>query len=417
MSTYLDNGLRIILRRIENQKTLSCGIWINQGVKDEKSEENGISHLIEHLMFKIDSYYSDFSMMEATNILTDLGSKYNAATTKDYTSFYIDGLAKDFDQIIKVLASIVMSKKKLIEDILRKEKEIICREAETYFVSTSQIAERVNQALWGDMSYGQLVIGKLERINEITADQIDQLIKESYIPENAVLVVVGGIEYDDTLKKIEKIFNQWENAYKKDKNYPIQDKPGLFINSIFQGTRSTIGLGFSAYPITDIRSQYLNILKDIISAPSSKLYGILREEKGLIYSLGGFTSSYGSVGSLGLTFSASNDKICEILSICVQEIKYLLKNGVDKKDLEITKRKRETELLHMIESTSNQLQTIGNYAINGKMFSVEENLRLINKIETNHIDDIINDIFVQNNISLAVLGKADIDQILPILEF
>jgi len=100
LTSYLDNGLKILLKKIPEQKTISCGVWINQGSKNEDSTNNGISHLVEHLMFKTKSKNSSLSMYENLEELLSFGAQYNGTTTKDYTCFYIEGLSKYFNKII-----------------------------------------------------------------------------------------------------------------------------------------------------------------------------------------------------------------------------------------------------------------------------------------------------------------------------
>lgn len=417
MNSYLDNGLRVMLRRVSNTKTLSCGIWINQGVKDEETSENGISHLIEHLMFKTNSNIVNENITEIMNKLKEIGAKFNASTTKDYTCFFVDGLVKDFDIILEALAALVANKEKINEEFLEKEKEIVLREAEGYLNSTRQIAERVNQALWGDRSYGQLVIGKSEVIKKLESNKLNSIIEKNYIPENSVLVIVGGIDYEPALKKVKEIFIKWEDKIKEVKKPVVESNPGVFINSKFGGQRSTIGIGFTAFPILDQRSYYVELLKDLIASPFSDLFNVLREEKGLVYSISGFSTALTYSGSIGLAFTANNDKATKILEICLNYLKKITKNGFFDSELQKVKRRRETSLLYAIESTSTQLQTIGAFAIRGMLFSVEDYLRLIYKAKVEQINNISKNIFISENMSLAVLGSIDVDKIIPLLDF
>lgn len=108
----LDNGLQVFIKKIPNKKTISCGVWVNQGSKDEDCKTNGLSHIVEHLMFKIDSKESSLSMKKNMNKLKNSGAYYNATTRKDHTSFYIEGLSNDSENILESLSYFVVNKDK-----------------------------------------------------------------------------------------------------------------------------------------------------------------------------------------------------------------------------------------------------------------------------------------------------------------
>lgn len=416
LNSYLDNGLKVLLRRIPNQKTVSCGVWVNQGVKDEDSQNNGISHLTEHLMFKINSKNSKKNMQENMQNLIKLGCKYNAVTTKDYTGYYLDGLNRDLEEMLEVLSYLVVNKEEVKKEDLELEKEIVLREAEGYLSTTKQIGERVGQALWGEHSFGQLVIGKPECIKEVREEQVNELIETAYIPENSVLVVVGGFEFEQAQEYINNFFANWKDKVMNPKSPIIQSKPGIYINDSYGGNRSTVGIGFSTYPCTDVRSKYCEILKDILVRPGSRLFNEIREKRGLVYSLSGFSAAFTNVGNMGLAFTANNEKIKEIIQVCMDEFRMLRKTGVAKENIESIKRIRETELLYSLESTSTQLQAIGKSAIRGKLFLLEDELRELNKVDSKNLTDIINDIVLTDNLSMAVLGSVNFDDILTVLE-
>lgn len=415
-TSCLDNGLKVLLRRIPEQRTVSCGIWVNQGGKNETVEDNGISHLVEHLMFKIKCKNSLVSMSNSIEDLNRIGSKYNAVTTKDYTGYYIDGLRKDITKILEVLSYIVVNKEPVEVNDLENEKQIILREVEGYLTYSKQIGERVGQALWGEDGFGQIVIGSPDTIKNIDKNMVDSLIQKAYVPENCVLVVVGGFEFGEIEKDINKLFGSWEDKPQNTKDPIIQNGQGIYINDSFGGNRSTIGIGFSTYPCTDKRSKYCEVLKDILVRPGSRLFNELREKRGLVYSLSGFSAAFSLVGDIGFTFTANNDKIQEIIKICMEELKYLKKNGIDEAIIRNVKKVKETEILYSIESTSAQLKTIGASAIRGSLFLLEDELRILDKVNKGNLTKIVDEVISTENLGVAILGNVNVDDIIPILQ-
>lgn len=385
-------------------------------MKDEDSSNNGISHLIEHLMFKTESSGSSSSITENIEELKNIGARYNGCTTKDNTCFYIDGLSRDIKTLIKGLSMIVINKECVDKRLLEKEKDIVLREAEAYLVSSRRIGEKVGQALWGDMSYGQLVIGKPEIISEIDEDTINKLIYESYIPENATIVVVGGFDYDEVLEEINRRFGNWKDRFKINREYIIQSNPGIIIDEKFKGGRTTLGIGFQGFNNLDYRSRYTDLLKDVLTKPGSRLFQEIRENRGLVYSLNGFSSSFSITGNVGISFSANNLDIKEIIKICMNEFRNLIEFGVSDSLLQNIKRIKETELLYNIESTNNQLISIGKNAMKGNIFLLEDELRELNKINKIGMDAVIKEIFNNNNMGISILGSPSIDEIIGVLE-
>lgn len=416
LNSRLDNGLKVMLRRVPNQRTVSCGMWVNQGVKDEDNTNNGISHLIEHLMFKTDNFDTNESIQEKIDKLRLKGARYNGGTTKDCTAYYIDGLSRDIKILLEVLSSLVMNKKEVSEEILEKEKEIVIREAEGYLNSSKQIGEKVGQAMWGNISYGQLVIGEPSIIKKIDTEMVNEIIQKVYVPENCVLVISGGFEYDKILGMIDEIFIKWKDKPVDKKEYIVQTNPGIVIDDRFGGSRSTLGIGFKAFSNGDFRSVYADILKDILVRPGSRLFQDIREKRGLVYALNGFASSFSIAGNVGVAFSAKNSDIKTIIEICMDEFRVLAEDGVNEDDLEKIKRIRETELLYNIESTTNQLRFIGKNAIKGKVYLLEDELREMKKVNKYNMDKVVKEVFCNENMAMSILGSVDIDSIINLLE-
>lgn len=123
LNTHLSNGLRILIRKTKNTKTVSCGLWIDQGVKNETKDENGISHVCEHMAHKTNSTNTSKSINELFREIHNNGIRYNGATTKDYTSYYLDGTSKEIKLMIETLSALVVNKVEVDSDILESEKK------------------------------------------------------------------------------------------------------------------------------------------------------------------------------------------------------------------------------------------------------------------------------------------------------
>ena len=166
LSSYLENGLKIIFHPLRNTKTVSAGIWVKQGSKYESDQTNGISHLIEHLLVNA----SNTNNTKYKNIMNEIefsGVQYNATITKEYTYYYFTGLKSKLDIMIEALACIVIGNKDINKKKLNDEKAVVRQEILTYYSSLNQIVERTNQAMWGNMDVGRIIVGNQDNIDKI----------------------------------------------------------------------------------------------------------------------------------------------------------------------------------------------------------------------------------------------------------
>ena len=412
----LDNGLKVYLNQVKEKKIISCGVWVNQGSKYEDYSTSGLSHLIEHMMFRTSSKGRMKSISESLSEVIEKGAFYNATTSKDSTCFYIEGLSENYKMFIDVLSTIVTNKEKVSEEELVKEKEIVLREAETHFMSTRQMPDRIGQALWGNKYYGNPVIGIYENIECFTADMVNDVIEKYYTPDNSCIVITGGFEVEEVKKAIDKYFSSWKGQCPYREGYKVKVEADVLIDDRFKGDRSTVGIGFEGYSFKDENAPYLELLKDYLISPDSRLLRVLRDEKGLLYSLNGYTNAFYDTGNMGLVFSANNDSVEDIIRIIVEECKSLIKFGIDNEVFEVIKRKKLVETLFVYEQSSELFISIGKAAANNTLFLVEDYVKKIELLNYDKMQEVIKDVFQGKDVAMAVLGCADCSGVKSLLK-
>ena len=417
MENYkLNNGLKVYLNPIKESKIISCGIWVNQGSKYEDYSTSGLSHFVEHMMFRTRTKGILKNIDEILNEVIKKGAFYNATTSKDTTCFYIEGLSEDYEMFIDALSIIVTNKEKVSEEELVKEKEVVLREAETHFMSTRQMADRIGQALWRDKYYGNPVIGNYKNIKKFTTAMVDDIIEKYYTPDNSCIVINGGFEINKVKEIIQKYFSNWKGKCSKRSDYMIEVKPHLLIDDRFKGNRSTVGIGFKGYSFNNYKYLYLELLKDYLISSDGQLLGILRDEKGLLYSLNGYINAFYDTGNLGLVFSANNESVAEIIEVIIQECKNLIQFGIDKEVFERIKRKKLVETLFIYEQSTELFITIGKSAANNKIFLLNEYIKNIELLNYDKMQEVIRDILKGKEAAMAVLGCADCSQVKDLLK-
>ena len=153
LSVYLENGLRVVMHRIPHSRTMACGVWIKQGSKYETDEQNGLSHLIEHLMINIENDNNP-RFRKLINEVSSEGIVYNAGTTKETTSYYFTGLSNMLEKSIETLSAIVVDNSKFTDELIENEKKVVTQETISFYSSFNQIKERTSQSLWGNIDVG-----------------------------------------------------------------------------------------------------------------------------------------------------------------------------------------------------------------------------------------------------------------------
>lgn len=417
LTVYLENGLRVVMHKIPSVKTMACGIWVRQGSKYESNENNGLSHLLEHLMINIDNDNN----LRFKNLIAEAsceGVVYNAGTTKETTSYYFTGLTRTLRKCIETLSSIVMDNEKFSNELLENEKKVVIQEATSFYSSFNQIKERTSQALWGDTDIGRIIVGNIENIRNAKIDDIEKIINEAYTPENSTLIVIGGIDYEETLGMIEENFSLWGDKKTRQYKEVVDSDPGIYFNSVNGGKSSALSIGFRIPSYNHEDRQTIEVLSTIIGNPTmeSRLSQEIRQKRGLAYTVGSFTSFYENRGTLGFTAVCSNESVEEIIKIMTNEFLEIKEKGFD--DIEVGRAKRilETRTLLDIDNIVAHLKFLGNCSSNGKLFSLEQEVRNINNVSNEHVYRVATEIFNENNIGLAAIGKLDIDALIPLLK-
>ncbi len=415
LNVYLENGLRIVIHRIPNIKTIACGIWVRQGSKYEDANTSGQSHLLEHLMINMDNH-GNARFQELMREVTSEGVIYNAGTTKENTSFYFTGLSDTLEKCIKTLASIVIENKSFPEDLLENEKKVVVQEAISFYSSFGQIKERIGQALWGDMDVGRIIVGNIENVKNCKNENLENIIKMAYTPENSTLVIVGELEYQDVLKIVEENFADWKDTSTREYNEIVESEPGIYFNS-GGGKNTVIAVGFRTGGYTEKERINIDVMSKIMGDTSleSRLVKEIRVKKGLAYNLGTFTSFYENKGTFSFTSVCAQESVEEVVKLAIDEFQKAKESGFNKTELERAKRILRTSRLLELGNLTSQLKFLGKCGSFGHLYSLEQELRNLEKVELESLNRTAAEIIKSDNLSVAVIGNCNIDKLVPIL--
>ena len=412
LNCYLENGLKIILHKIADVKTISCGLWIKQGSSYETDDNNGLSHLTEHLLLnaknlKNPEYKEVMQEIEAEGVI------YNASTTKEYTCFYFTGLEKTIDLCLTALACIAKDNRTFDRQFFENEKKVVLQEATSFYSSFQQIKERTGQAIWGNMGTGKIIMGNMKNIAEAKPEHIQSLIKDAYVPENATLVVVGNIDYSGILSMIEERFAGWKDDKVKVRELEVESSPGIYLNQV-TGASAVISIGFRTTSYSSADSMVVDIITHILgeTGMQSRIVQEIRIKRGLAYTTGGFASLYKKHGTLGFMAVCDKHKTTEVAKVMMDILVEAKEKGFTEEEIEREKRVMETSMLLSIDNITEHLRHIGRCNTMDQDFFIENELRAIRNIEKGDVDGMAKEILQERNMGLAAIGECNPDELI-----
>lgn len=417
LSVYLENGLQVIMHRVPYARTMACGIWVKQGSKHETPENSGLSHLLEHMMINIENHYNPKFQKLIAEISAE-GVVYNAGTTKESTSYYFTGLASNIDKCLEALACIVMDNKTFPEDLFENEKKVVLQEATSFYSSFNQIKERTTQALWGSGGIGNIIVGSIGVVKNAKVSDLERILATTYTPENSVLVVVGGIEYERMLDLVKRNFEDWADTETRVFNETVDSEPGIYFNHSQGSGNAVVSLGFRTGSYNDKARGDLEIITKVIGDASmeSRMMQEIRMKRGLAYSVGGFTNFYDSRGNIGFTAVCDNKAVGEVTELMIQIFNQVRNDGITEDEIKRAKKILETHKLLELDNLGAQLKFLGKCALSGQLFSLEQEVRSLKKIQSESINDTIQQYFTEEKMGFAAIGNFDIDEIMPSLQ-
>lgn len=416
LNAYLENGLKIILHKIPAAKTISCGLWVKQGSSYETNENNGLSHLAEHLLLNPDNERSK-SFQNLMNESSANGVVYNAATTKEYTCFHFTGLSNTLRTCLLALACVAKENRDCTNELFENEKRVVLQEATGFYSSFQQIKERTSQAIWGNTGTGKIIMGDMSVIENAEHQQILQIIEDAYVPGNSFLVVIGEVDYMRTLTMIEEIFSDWKDQKTRGKEYPVESTPGIYINQ-GNGSSMVFSAGFRAPAYNEKSRPAVEMMVRILgqNGMQSRMAQEIRMKRGLSYNFGGFSSFFRNRGTMGFMAVCDKEKTLELVKVLMDVIVHARENGFTEEEIEREKKSMETSMLLSVDNITDHLRCIGRCSVMERNFYVENEIRAIREVGKEELENVTRQILREDNMGLAAIGQCDTDKLLDVAE-
>lgn len=405
----LENGLRVVAEKTDYVSSVCMGVWIKSGSRYENESSNGISHFIEHMLFK---GTENRSAVDIVKNIEEVGGYINAFTGKEASCFYIKVLNNHEKIAVETLSDMMLNSSLKDEDI-EKEKMVISEEINMNDDSPEDILSDLQSvATWGEGDLARTILGSKETIISFDKKGLKEYMEEKFVPENCVISICGNFS-DDIYKHIEECFGAWTRGKGETK---ITDTPKKVNSNIFKLKdieQVHVNLALEGVPSSTEDTYPLLLLANKLGGgASSRLFQKIREERGLCYSVGAFTTSYVNSGTLNVYGAMNPDVVQEFLDVATEEIDSFAKYSFERDELYKAKEQLKCSHIMALESVNAKM------IFNGKSLLMDNRVKrpgdIIKGIEDITMDDlerVNHKVFKNGIINSAFVGamKGDID--------
>jgi len=406
----LPNGLRIVYEEIPYVQSVSVGLWVGAGSRYENIGDNGISHFIEHMMFKGTSRRSARDIAEE---IDNVGGQLNAFTGKECTCYYAKVLNTQVELALDILSDMIFNSC-LSPESIKKEKNVVLEEINMYEDSPEeQIHDQYAGTIFKRHPLGYPILGNCNTVESFTRDELINYLEKNYCPDNTVISVAGNIKFDRLLELIQKYFGQWQGRTS------ISDtQPGPFMNYKFSMRKKDTEqvhccIGFKGFNQTDERLYSLLALNNLLGGGmSSRLFQKIREDLGLVYSVYSYSSTYSDVGLMTIYAGTNSSQLDMVIHHIIEELNTLKKEGVSKEELNRIKEQMKGNYILGAENTGSRMASMGkSELLLERVFTKEEVLRKIEQLNMNRLTEVIESVIKFDNMAAALLGNVSKDSI------
>ncbi len=402
--TTLKNGVRIVAEHIPYVRSVSLGIWVYTGSRNEKKENNGISHFIEHMLFK---GTENRTAKEIAENIDNIGGQLNAFTAKEYTCYYTKTLDTHLDIGIDVLSDMFFNSKINQRDI-DIERKVILEEINMYEDSPEELVHDILlQAVWGDNALGYPILGNKESLNTINRESIMHYMQNHYTPKNTVIAIVGNFNECEVLTMLKEKFENWDSPHNIESNYTETNFNSRILCRNKDTEQNHICIGFKGIEQGEISLYDLLVVNSVFGGGmSSRLFQKIREEKGLAYSVYSYPSSYKRNGLFTIYAAMNPLQMKEVVKLICEEIQLLKKHKIIEDEVIKAKEQLKGNYILALESTSSRMNNMGkSELLLRKIKTQDEILNQISAITVDSVARIIENIFVEDKFSAAIVGK------------
>jgi predicted Zn-dependent peptidase len=402
--TVLPSGLRVVTEELPGVRSIAIGIWVNCGSRDERPEENGISHFIEHMAFK---GTRKRTAAQIAHELESVGGSLNAFTSREQTCYYARILDRHLDRAIDVLADI-LSNSRFDSQELEKEKKVIIEEIKDIEDSPGDwVHDLFAENIWKNHPLGRPIIGRKEKIKSFDRPKVLSYLASKYLAEQVVVAASGNVPHAKlvALAKSKLTFPSTNGVSPLSRTSPSET--GERSARSKETSQAHICLGFPSDSFK-AKERYASLVLNTIlgGGMSSRLFQKVREEKALAYTIYSYHDFYEDAGILGIYLATSPEQAAPAAELVLDELARIKKEKLPRREFESAKEQLKGNLVLGLESTSSRMNRLGrNEIFLGEYVSMKQALSAIEAVKPAQVVDKANRLFSEKRLSAAFLGS------------
>lgn len=402
--TRLDNGLTIATANMPHMASVSLGIWVGIGSRYEPERVSGISHFIEHLLFK---GTKKRSAKQISQDVEGIGGYLNAFTSEENTCFYSKARHDCFDELLDVLVDMLLNSTFVPVEI-GKERDVIKEELAMYMDQPQQyVHELLNATMWPNQPLGRSITGTEKNLDYIRRKHLVDFQRTNYIAPATLVAAAGRLDHDKVVKAVNRHAKTWPNGERAKFSPAVEKQTKPNIRLFTKKTEQTqLALGIRTCPRHDERRFALRLLNAILGENmSSRLFQTIREDEGIAYSVYSSNSFFDDTGDLVVSAGLDEDNLERTLKIIVREIKKLRQQPVPRSELRRACDYVIGQLELSLENSENQMMWVGEHILGyGKIFDSEKVKERLSKVTTTDVRRVANDFCAPDRLSLALIS-------------
>ena len=403
--TTLSNGVKVVSEFIPYLKSFSLGFWFNIGARDESLRNNGISHFIEHMLFK---GTKTRTAKQISDEIESYGGYLNAFTSKEQTCYYGRGLSDNFKKTFAVLSDMIQNPV-FKNSHIKKEAGVVIDELKDIDDNPEElIFDKFEESIFNGHSLSYPIIGTEKNILSYNSNILHQFHKANYRLDNLLIAVSGAIEHEVAVSLAEKYFKaKRTTSNPKRKNFVKQTVNEIVVEKEIQQVHSIVGR--TTYGFSDSRRHKLKVLSTLLGdGSSSRLFQAVREKLGMTYQINTFLNSYLDVSSFGVYYSTNEKQSEKVNEIVLREFNKLRTTEVKPKELKRVKEYIKGNTLMSLENTTNRMIRIANSILHyGKIIPIEDLLSKIDSVSAEDLLKISKEVLDENTLSRIVICSKD----------
>lgn len=399
----LSNGLRVVCEPMPSARSVAVGVYIGTGSRDEATPERGISHFIEHMVFK------GTARRNALDIVREIegrGGYINAETDKEYTAFYVRVLPEDLSVALDVLSDMLIAPRLDLQDIEREKRVVIEELRELMDYPEEYVYDLFAQALWRRHPLAHPVIGEERTIRSFTREQILQVLHERYTASNTVVAAAGQVDPTELTALVERFFREMPTSHPQ----PRLRRARAHASQRFlpHPTKQVhFCMGTAGISLYDERKYTVAVLDTLLGGNmSSRLFQEVREERGLVYHISTSAIAYREGGYFAVHANCSPENYHQVIDVVHSQLQEVCEGSLTEEEVERSKHQLRGGLLMSTESVNGRMSTNAKSLLfHGRVITVDEMIERIGQVDAQQVVQVARDLLGHAEMTIAAIGS------------